>query len=242
MLTSLLNAIGAGRSSRLGLRWVKKGGWLADNLPSRVPHAPQRQRIEEAAAATNRLGEQSLADQYGEVGATRTPDVVRSSSAAGDLYAWLVQQRRPKVVVEFGSAFGVSGMYFVAGLEALREGHLYSFEINDEWAEIAEKNIQGISDRFTLTRGSFEDLVDSVVPGSIDLVLVDGIHQYDFVMRQFEILQPRMSAGGIIAFDDIDFNKPGARMDEAWHEIAATPQVVAAVEVHGRLGLAELAR
>ena len=75
-------------------------------------------------------------------------------------------------------------VYFATGLEAAGSGHLYSFEINREWADIAERNIRSVSNRFTLTRGSFED----VLTAPIDIAFVDAIHQYDFVMRQFEIL------------------------------------------------------
>lgn len=240
MLTTLLKALGVSSGSTLNLRWVKHGGWLGRSLPGTVPPAPRKRDIEATAQATNELGAQTLAVEYGEPDATRTPDVVRSASYSGDLYAWLVQQRRPDVVVEFGTAFGVSGMYFVSGLDAVQHGRLYTFELNREWAEIAERNIRSISDRFALTRGAFEDHLD-VVPAVIDLALVDGIHTYDFVLRQFAILKQRMARGAIIAFDDIDFTKPGARMREAWQEIAADPGVVAAVDVRGRLGLAELA-
>lgn len=241
MLPSLRRLLGLSPATPLKLRWLKRRGWLGAHLTGRVPHAPRKPQIEAAAEATNALGPQRLAVEYGETGGARTPAVVRSSPYAGDLYAWLVQQRQPRTVVEFGAAFGVSGMYFSAGLEAARTGHLYSFEINREWAEIAERNIRSVCDRCTLTRGAFEDHVAAVVPTRIDLALVDGIHTYEFVMRQFEVLRPRMSPGGLIAFDDIDFAKPGARMSEAWHEIAARPEVVAAVEVQGRLGLIELA-
>ena len=79
-------------------------------------------------------------------------------------FAWLAEQRCPQTVVEFGSAFGFSGMYWVSRLEAAGAGHLYSFEINPIWAEIARSNISHIGTRFTLTMGSFEDHVDTVVP------------------------------------------------------------------------------
>jgi predicted O-methyltransferase YrrM len=240
MITALRRLFGVHSLTHLDLRWLKRGGWLGGHLPSQVPHAPRKEEIESVAHATNTLGPQQLAAEYGEAGGTRTPDVVRSSSYAGDLYAWLVQQRRPATVVEFGSAFGVSGMYFCAGLEAIASGHLYTFEINRDWADIAERNIRSVSDRFTLTRAAFEDEVAAIVDAPIDLALVDGIHTYDFVTRQFEILKPRMSRGGLIAFDDIDFAKPGTRMHEAWTDVAATDEIVAAVEIQGRLGLVEL--
>lgn len=230
----------AGRT-QLSLTWLKPGGWLGAHLTGSVPHAPRKRRIEAMAEATERLGPQRLADSYGEPGGERTPAMVRSSSRAGDVYAWLAQQRRPATIVEFGAAFGVSGMYFATGLEAANCGHLYSFEINREWADIAERNIRSVSDRLTLTRGAFEDCVADVLTATIDIAFVDAIHQYDFVMRQFDILEPRMTPGGIILFDDIDFRKPGARMAEAWHDLAGRPDVVAAVEVGGRLGIIELA-
>ena len=240
MLTSLRRVFRRRPVTRLELRWVKRGGWLGDHLTGEVPGAPRRDHIESLAAATNTLGPQRLADEYGESGGTRTPNRIRSLSSFGDLYAWLVQRRRPARVVEFGTAFGVSGMYFCAGLDAVGAGHLYTFEINPDWADIAERNLRSVSNRFTLTRGTFEDHVGTVVPGAIDLAFVDGIHTYEFVMRQFGTLRPRMSPGGLIAFDDIDFRKPGARMREAWNEIAASADVVAAVEVQPRLGIIEL--
>jgi predicted O-methyltransferase YrrM len=226
--------------SRLDLRWMKRCGWLGTHLVDTIPAAPRKRDVEAAASATDKLGAQRLASEYGEAGGVRTPDTVRSSSQSGDLYAWLVQQRAPDRVVEFGSAFGVSGMYFASGLETARHGHLYSFEINRQWAQIAERNIRSISDRVTLTRGAFEDHVAAVVPGTIDIAFVDGIHTYRFVMRQFEVLRPRMTAGGIIIVDDIDFARPDARMAEAWHEIASNIDVVGAVEIGGHVGVVEL--
>ncbi len=226
---------------RLNVRWRKRAGWLGSHLRQRVPQAPRKSQIEAVARNTNSLGVQKLDLAYGEVGGVRMPDDVRSSADLGDLYAWLVQQRRPATVVEFGSAFGVSGMYFASGLMAAGSGHLYSFEINREWADIAERNIRSIGNCLTLTRGTFEDHVEKVVPGTIDLAFVDGIHTYEFVKAQFDALRPRMSSGGMIAFDDIDFKRPGSRMREAWEEIAADHRVAAAVEVNGRVGLVELA-
>jgi predicted O-methyltransferase YrrM len=241
MIKAVSRLLGRLPETALELDWMKRGGWLGRTLPTDVPAAPRKSQIEALADATNRLGEQPLAAEYGEPSGVRTPDGVRSSSMAGDLYAWLVQQRRPRLVVEFGSAFGVSGMYFVAALTAVGSGTLYSFELNRAWADIAERNIRAIGDRFVLTRGTFEDCVAAVVPAPIDFALVDGIHTYEFVMRQYALLRRHTSPGALIAFDDIDFARPGARMDEAWREIAMRPEVVAAVSVRRRVGLVELA-
>lgn len=217
----------------LELRWIKRGGRIA-GLPRRLPAAARKPEIESSAQATDKLGALPLAKAYGQPGATRKPKQVRAASWQGDLYAYLVGRHDPKIVVEFGSAFGVSGMYLSS---ELRRGWMYSFEINPSWADIAERNIKSVTDRFTLTRGAFEDHVGDL-PSSIDLALVDGIHTRDFVTRQWQILKPRMAPGGLVLFDDIDFNRG---MGEAWRNICADPDVVGAVEVSKRLGLIELA-
>jgi predicted O-methyltransferase YrrM len=224
----------------LQLHWIRRGGWLDGHLIASLPHAPHQRQIEATARRTNARGAQPLAEAYGEANATRHPEQVRSSARLGDLYAWLVAQRRPDVVVEFGSAFGVSGMYFVSGMESVGCGHLYSFEINSDWADIAEVNIRSVAHRCTLTRGSVEELLESVVPSAIDMALVDAIHTCDAIRRQYALLKPRMAAGALLLFDDIDFPKAGSRMREGWLEIAAAPEVVAAVEINGRLGIVEL--
>jgi predicted O-methyltransferase YrrM len=225
----------------LQLHWHRKAGWLGTHLVPDLPNAPSKRKIERLAHRTHRAGKQPLATAYGEPGGTRMPNEVRSASRLGDLFAWLVMQRRPGAVIEFGSAFGVSGMYFMAGLAATNNGHLYSFEINDQWADIAEANILALGERVVLTRGTFEEHVDRVVPGPIDLAFVDGIHSYEFVTRQFGILLPRMRPGGVLIFDDINFPREGARMHEAWQEIVADSAVIAAVEVNRQLGVVEIA-
>lgn len=217
----------------LKLRWIKRGGRIA-GLPRRLPPAARKAEIESSAQLTNKIGALPLADAYGQPGATRKPQQVRAASWQGDLYAYLVGWRDPSIVVEFGSAFGVSGMYLSS---QLRHGRMYSFEINPSWADIAERNIKAITDRYTLTRGAFEEHVNDI-PAPIEVALVDGIHTYDFVTRQWAILKPRMAAGGWVLFDDIDFNPD---MRQAWLEISSDPLLVAAVEVSKRLGLIELA-
>lgn len=228
------------RSSTVEIHWIRRSGWIGENLRKRVPHATFKSRIEAAARRTNGGGPKKLAPEYKDPGASRLPDEVRTSSECGDLYAWLVRQRKPSVVVEFGSAFGISGMYFASGIESVEGSHLYSFEINQEWAEIAEANIRSITGRATVTRGAFEEKVDEVLPGKIGIAFVDGIHTYEFVTRQFALLRRLMLPGGLILLDDINFGRSGSRMREAWEEISTSECVQAAVEINGRVGLVEL--
>ncbi|CAN5310584.1 hypothetical protein BH10PSE9_BH10PSE9_21780 [soil metagenome] len=156
----------------------------------------------------------------------------------GRFYAWLAASRRPQVIVEFGTAFGVSGMYWLAGLKAATGGELLTFEPNTTWAAIADKNLAAISDRYTLTVGTFEDNAERVLAGrTIDIAFVDAIHTGAFVRAQYTILRRHMQAGGIVLFDDINFSDD---MGACWSEIAIAPEVAASARIGNRLGIVEL--
>jgi len=96
----------------------------------------------------------------------------------------LVQKRKPEIIVEFGTAFGVSGMYFLAGLNLNKKGKLLTFDPNTVWAKLAKDNLSKISDRFKLTNGTFEDNIDNVLPEGqhIDIAFIDAIHTKEFVL------------------------------------------------------------
>src|SRR5262249_55564570 len=124
------------RSRRIPIRWLQRddASWLARNLPG-TGIRPRRNayaiKIESLAAATNALGPQPLWEGYGENnrnGPTRVPAEVRTPNLMGELFTQLVTARRPRTIVEFGTAFGVSGMYFLAGLQINGGGELLTFE------------------------------------------------------------------------------------------------------------------
>jgi predicted O-methyltransferase YrrM len=237
MMSRVKNAIRTvTKSEPLKITWRKQGGTLS--LRPDVPHAPRKLMIEDRAWKTNASGHQPLAQAYGDDGATRAPSDVRSASRIGDLFAWLMTQRKPKTVVEFGSAFGVSGMYFLSGLHG-SHGHLFSYEINPVWADFARQNMAAMSDQFTLTLGAFEDHVGKLT-APIDVAFIDGIHTSDFIHRQYEIIRPLASPGALLMFDDIDF--PSGDMQRGWEEIWAKTEVTAACEINDHVGIIELAK
>lgn len=193
--------------------------WLNQHLSE--PHlkthrSPFTERIESLAIDTQALWPQPLWQGYTEVenypwpvekGSTHTSEQVRTATMIGNFFTWLVVKRQPKVVLEFGTAFGVSGMFWLAGLESNDQGLLLTFEPNEIWAKIAENNLSMISKRYQLTKGTFEDNVDLVLQSSaIDLAFIDAIHTSDFVFKQFELVANCCSPGCLILLDDIDFS------------------------------------
>jgi predicted O-methyltransferase YrrM len=153
----------------------------------------------------------------------------------GKLFSWLAKERNPAHVVEFGTAFGVSGMYWLAGMET---GHLHTFEPNPDWAEFAKANLSAISPRFTLTSGTFEDQGPRVLqPGSVDIAFIDAIHTSEFVDRQYEVLKPLMAPGSLILFDDLLFSQD---MTDCFDRIAREPHLTASARLGRRVGVIEL--
>jgi predicted O-methyltransferase YrrM len=230
-------------TQRVSIQWEKQAPatWLAGTIPPtelHVPLAPRFFRIERLADRTQSLGRMALWEGYGQPGATRDSTAVRSSSLMGSFYSWLVGQRRPAVVVEFGTAFGVSGMYWLSGLEAARHGRLFTFEPNRQWAEVARANLSSIATRFFLTEGTFEGNVDRVLGGEgIDIAFIDAIHRSEFVLPQFQLVCDRLRRPALVLFDDINFSED---MQRCWATLVAHPEVASALSVNRRLGVVEV--
>ena len=117
---------------------------------------------------------------------------MRPSSVAAVLNEIVIHQRR--TIVELGS--GVSSCY-IARLLRNRDGHLWTVEHDEKWADLVEQLLaaEGLSDRVTVVRAALaplaaawpdedsswyerEILRDSFADLSIDLLVVDGPPAY----------------------------------------------------------------
>lgn len=146
-----------------------------------------------------------------------------------------------QTIVEFGAAFGVSGMYWLSGLKNVQgEGHLYSFEVNKSWAAIARKNLEFVGDNFTLTVGLFEDCVDEVMGGrKIDLAFIDGVHTSEWVIPQLQTVVERSAKNAVIILDDIAFSED---MEQCWRTVLEkySNKILCAAELNDRVGIIQL--
>jgi predicted O-methyltransferase YrrM len=231
------------RAGFVSVQWInRESGSALEELLPRALVRPGRTRIDDVIEArqqhTARLGAQPLWDGYGEASATRTSNQVRTAWTMGRLYTDLARKHRPGVLVEFGSAFGVSGMFWLAGLEAVQHGWLYTFEPNEVWASIARGNLSAIGHRFTLTVGTFEKEMESVLPTEpIDLAFIDAIHTSEFVGPQFELIAARSRPGSLVILDDINFSQD---MHDFWLNLVKQPRTRASATLGERVGIVEL--
>jgi predicted O-methyltransferase YrrM len=232
----------------LTLHWVKKGEdtWLARQLQGtfiKPTRSPFSKKIENLARETNKAGPQPVWEGYegnNIAGPTRMPEGVRTNPPMGDFYTWLVQMWKPETIVEFGTAFGVSGMYFLAGLETNQKGHLLTFDPNDVWRKLALGCLGGISTRFTSISGTFEENVDTALADrSIDIAFIDAIHTSEFVIPQLELVLARCNTKAIIILDDINFSD---NMRACWNQVANDSRFVSSVALGARVGVLEFIR
>jgi predicted O-methyltransferase YrrM len=234
----------ARRAPSVSSVWRKRGAssWLSAHLGDHTfapPQTASSSKIRSLTAATEATGPKKLWEGYGQPGATRTVGIVSTRPEFGNLFSFLARERRPAVIVEFGAAFGVSGMYWLDGLQAAKTGELLSFEVNPDWAEIARLNISQIGNRFRLTVGTFEDNIHEVLKDrKIDVAYIDAIHTSEFVNSQFALVRELLANKGIVLFDDIDFS---ADMDSCWNSIVTRADVQSAVEVNKHVGIIEMA-
>lgn len=229
--------------------WVKKvdGSWLAQHLQGAAVRPASTlfsSRIEKLADQTNRQGPQPLWEGYGAnnaLGTTRMPSGVRTTAVMGNVYSWLVRAWQPDVIVEFGTAFGVSGMYFLAGLETNGKGKLLTFEPNETWRRMAVACLDKIGTRFVSTAGTFEATIDDVLAAGerIDMAFIDAIHTSEFVTPQLELVVARCNDHALVLLDDISFSDD---MRECWNRVSRDPRFVSSVALGQRVGILEYAR
>jgi hypothetical protein len=134
---------------------------------------------------------------------------------------FLVERLRPAIVVELGTQYGTS--YF-AFCQAIRQLNLHSraFAV-DVWLNYDETHLSGLetfeyalkinNENFAhfsnLLRMTFDDALGYFEDGSIDLLHIDGMHDYTSVKHDFETWLPKMSAGGVILFHDSNVRESG---------------------------------
>lgn len=232
--------------------WHKKaqGSWL-DQFFQRdlqaMPSPPMSAKIEDLALKASMLGEMPLWEGFEKLedypfpvkNATRNANQVRVDKKVGDLFYNLTVAKKPNRIVEIGTAFGVSGMYWLSGITANGKGTLLTFDPNDVWAKVAVSNLSMISPSYVSTVATFEDTHQQILKKGdvIDMAFIDAIHQSGIVNNQFKLISQYCAPGSLVLFDDINFSYD---MWSCWEKIARSSQVKASCSIAQRIGIAEL--
>ena len=144
---------------------------------------------------------------------------------------WLVAATQPALIVELGTHTGVS---YAAFCRAVTERHLPTRCVAiDTWQGDAQsghyddavyEDLRAWHDprhsAFSrLLRTDFDSARRLFAPGSIDLLHIDGLHDYVSVRHDFETWLPAMSPRGVVLFHDTEIRDPGFGVWKLWDEL-----------------------
>jgi glycosyltransferase involved in cell wall biosynthesis/predicted O-methyltransferase YrrM len=149
----------------------------------------------------------------------------------GPFATWLVKASRPRRIVELGTHNGYS--YF-AMCQAVKEAGLstecYAVDtwVGDEHAGTYSEDVfervrieNRKYDNFsTLLRKTFDEALNNIEDGSIDLLHVDGRHFYEDVKYDFESWVPKLSNRAVVLFHDTVVKERGFGVYKYWAEIS----------------------
>lgn len=118
------------------------------------------------------------------------------SNTDGRLLRILAESANAKTVVEIGTSTGESGMWFALALRTTG-GHLYTHELDEGRAKIAQENFQkaGVQDLVTVIQGDAHEAVKQY-KDPIDILFLDA--DKEGYIDYLEKLLPLVRPGGLV--------------------------------------------
>jgi len=130
----------------------------------------------------------------------------------------LIEILRPSLVVELGVYAGDSYFAWCQSAQILRKSSLHdihcfgidTFKGDADMGSYSEGIYLSVSQHnkkyenfSTIIRSTFDESVESFQDGSIDLLHIDGCHDFAAVEHDFETYYPKLSPKGVVVFHDI---------------------------------------
>jgi len=136
--------------------------------------------------------------------APKIEQIERDDSAHLDqqmLLYWLIRGMKPDTVVEVGTHRGVTALYMAHALYDNGRGHLITCDPKDWNQEENLSSIPELANHITYERERGIDL-NFVSIESVDLVFVDGFHEYEAVLEEIQYYLPLLTSEGVMVFHD----------------------------------------
>jgi predicted O-methyltransferase YrrM len=160
----------------------------------------------------------------------------------------VVRARRPRVVVEIGTAAG--GLFYSLARVAAPDATLVAVDLFPTQREdavcdllpafAARTQSVHVLRRSSLARSTRDEL-RAILPGPIDLLIVDGDHTYGGTKSDFEMYSPLVGPGGLVAMHDITVFPHNSGQDFEtgvfWDELAASRETTTIVDEDGVPGI-----
>lgn len=144
---------------------------------------------------------------------------------------WLIEEYKPKAIIELGVYNGTSYFSFCQALESLNlnakaygidswKGDQHAgFYDDNVYKRVSEYNETNYSKFSTLIRSTFDEARPYFTDATIDLLHIDGFHTYDAVKHDFETWRSVLSKNAIVIFHDINVREREFGVFKYWDEL-----------------------
>jgi predicted O-methyltransferase YrrM len=128
-------------------------------------------------------------------------DALQVPRDEGELLASIAFAQNAQIVVEIGTSYGFSGLWWAAALE-ITGGHLHTIDSSEKKFRAAKSTFAaaGVSQRITSYVGDAHDILPQM-PIELDLVFIDADKPSS--QSYFEIVWPKLRVGGATLTDNI---------------------------------------
>ncbi|PBB20710.1 O-methyltransferase [Mesorhizobium sp. WSM4313] len=128
------------------------------------------------------------------------------SPETGTLLYMLARSTGARIIVEFGTSFGISTLYLAAALRDNGGGRLITTEFEPSKVTRAKANLTegGLIDLVEIREGDALETLSSDLPDRIDLLLLDGAKAlYPEILS---LVESRLRPGALVIADNADFS------------------------------------
>jgi hypothetical protein len=120
---------------------------------------------------------------------------------------WLIKTIKPKVTVELGVDYGYSSFVMalcqknpVYGIDCF-DPSKHGIRIDDDYQFVLDVKEKLGLDNLNIIKGYFDDVAETW-DREINLLHIDGLHDYDNCKNDFETWFPKMSENGVVIMHD----------------------------------------
>lgn len=128
------------------------------------------------------------------------------SPETGTLLYMLARSSGARIVIEFGTSFGISTLYLAAALRDNGGGRLITTEFEPSKVMRAKANLTegGLIDLVEIREGDALETLSADLPETIDLLLLDGAKAiYPEILS---LVESRLRPGALVIADNADFS------------------------------------
>ena len=140
----------------------------------------------------------------------------------------LVEERKPKIIIELGTSFGITTAYMAS---TCPNAQIYTFEANTDLVELSREffKIAGIAN-IEIIEGNIDETLPAFLEKHphIDVAYIDANHRFAPTIKYVERIMECVSWKGLIIMDDIYWSYP---MTKAWNAICSKKTVKVSIDL-----------